>query len=321
MRDDRLERRHRQILLRSLAGHWRDRYDVRAAEQRLNAWPQFRAMFDGFGVHYVVLRGRGPWPTPLLLMNGWPSSFVACRRLAPMLADPAAFGGDAFDVVMPALSGYGFSDRPTRPDQIWPEDLSHRLMTEHLGYGSYVASGTDIGAGTARWLALKHPDAVGGIHVSAVADPPFNDASPPLTAAEAASRARSARWEAAEGACEHLHYTKPQTLAFALNDRPFGLASWIVEKFHAWSDHGRDLLETFPAEMPLDNVMIYWAIETNGSSMRLYYDSAHLRPAPCRPRSACGRRISWQLRSCTRIEEVSIRRPGLCPGPAKGSRP
>ncbi len=271
-----------RTFLRALAEHWRIGYDVDAAERRFNALPQFRVDIGGFGLHYVRLDGRGPNPTPLLLINGWPSSFVEYRKLAPRLADPAAFGGspeDAFDVVMPALPGFGFSDRPTGPGQVWAEDLFHTLMTGHLGYRSYVASGTDIGAGVATRLALKHPDALRGIHVSAVADPPLTPASPPLGDAEAAYRASIARWEAEEGAYEHVHYTKPQTLAFALADSPVGLASWIVEKFHSWSDHGADLLETFPADMLIDNLMVYWATETIGSSMRAYYDSARFRPA------------------------------------------
>ena len=215
-------------------------------------------------------------------MNGWPSSFAEYGRLAPRLADPAAFGGsaeDAFDVVIPALPGFGFSDRPTRPDQVRPEDLFHALMTDRLGYPGYLASGTDIGAGVATRLALKHPDVVRGIHVSAVVDPPLTAASPPLTGPEQAYIARSRQWEAEEGAYEHLQYTRPQTLAFALADSPVGLASWIVEKFHFWSDHGDDLLRTFPPDMLIDNLMIYWATGTIGSSMRSYYDNSHFRPA------------------------------------------
>ncbi len=270
-----------QRFLQALVRHWRTGYDFDAAEQRLNALPQFRARIDGFGVHYLQLRGRGPRPRPLLLMNGWPSSFVEYRRLAPRLADPAAFGAaadDAFDVVIPALPGFGFSDRPTRPHQLQAEDLFHRLMTERLGHARYLAAGTDIGAGIAGHLARKHPGAVRGIHVSAVADPPLTSASPPLTEAEAAYRARAARWAAEEGAYEHLHYTRPQTLASALADTPVGLASWIVEKFHAWSEHGEDLRQTFPLDMLIDNLMIYWASGTIGSSMRYYYDDAHFRP-------------------------------------------
>ncbi len=268
------------VFLRALMRHWLDAYDLDAAERRMNALPQFRASVHGYGIHYIRLPGVGPDPKPLLLMNGWPSSFVEYRRLAPMLADPAAFGGsaeDAFEVVMPALPGFGYSDRPTRPAQVWAEDVFHRLMTGHLGHARYLASGTDIGAGVATRLALKHPDAVRGIHVASVADPVLTPASLPLTDAETAYQARAARWEAEEGAYEHLHHTRPQTLAFALADSPVGLASWIVEKFHSWSDHGDDLLRTFPADMLLDTLMVYWATGTIGPSMRSYYDHSHHR--------------------------------------------
>ncbi len=267
--------------LQALMRHWLAAYDLDEAERRMNALPQFHASVGGFGIHYVRLQGVGPSPKPLLLMNGWPSSFVEYRRLAPMLADPAAFGGsaeDAFEVVMPALPGFGYSDRPTRPAQVWAEDVFHRLMTEHLGHRRYLASGTDIGAGVATRLALKHPEALRGIHLSAVADPVLTSASPPLSPAEIAFRARAAQWEAEEGAYAHLHYTRPQTLAFALADSPAGLASWIVEKFHAWSDHGGDLLDVFPADMLLDTLMVYWATGTIGSSMRSYYEHRHFRP-------------------------------------------
>ena len=267
--------------LQALMRRWLTAYDLDEAERRMNALPQFRASIDGFGIHYLRLKGVGPHPRPLLLMNGWPSSFVEYRRLAPMLADPAAFGGsaaDAFEVVMPALPGFGYSDRPVRPAQVWAEDAFHRLMTEHLGHARYLASGTDIGAGVATRLALKHPEAVRGIHVSAVADPVLAAASPPLSAAETAFQARAAQWEAEEGAYEHLHYTRPQTLAFALADSAVGLASWIVEKFHAWSDHGNDLLDVFPADMLLDTLMVYWATGTIGSSIRSYYEHRHFRP-------------------------------------------
>jgi pimeloyl-ACP methyl ester carboxylesterase len=267
--------------LAALVQYWRTTYDFDAAEERLNALPQFRANIAGFGVHYVHLKGRGPQPKPLLLMNGWPSSFVEYGKLAPRLADPAAFGGsadDAFDVVIPAHPGFGFSDRPTRPYQVTAENLFHSLMTEHLGYPSYLASGTDIGAGVATRLALKHNNSVQGIHVSAVVDPPVMAKSRPLTNLEKTYKASIEQWETEEGAYEHLQVTRPQTLAFALADTPAGLASWIVEKFYFWSDHGDDLRQTFSFDMLIDNLMIYWVTETIGSSMRYYYDSRHFRP-------------------------------------------
>lgn len=266
--------------LKKLVHHWMTAYDFDAAEKRLNLPPQFRTTVDGFGVSFIHLKGRGPKTQPLLLMNGWPSSFVEYGKLASKLSDPAAVGGsadDAFDIVIPALPGFGFSDRPTRPYQVSAEDLFHSLMTEKLGYRSYLASGTDIGAGVATRLALKYPDSVGGIHISTVVDPPLPEGSRPLSDAEKAYQASAERWEAEEGAYEHLQSTRPQTLAFALADSPVGLASWIVEKFYFWSDHGSDLLDTFALDMLIDNVMIYWTTETIGSSVRYYYDSHHFR--------------------------------------------
>lgn len=270
-----------ESFLRTLVQHWYADYDFDAAEKRLNTLPLFRANIGGFGISYIHMKGKGTHSKPLLLMNGWPSSFVEYGKLAPMLANPTALGGtagDAFDLVIPALPGFGYSDRPARPYQVNAEDLFHALMTEHLGYTRYVASGTDIGAGVATRLALKHPDSVMGIHISAVVDPPLTAASAQLSDDEKAYLASVSRWEEEEGAYEHLQTTRPQTLAFALADSPTGLASWIVEKYYLWSDHGHDLLQTFPLDMLIDNLMIYWATGTIGSSMRYYYDSRHFRP-------------------------------------------
>ena len=292
----------RRATLEALVDHWRYRYDWPARAAALNALPHYRAVVDGFGVHFLHLRGQrpagrepagaltgAPAPRPLLLLNGWPSSFVEYTRLAPRLADPARFGGDpadACDVVIPALPGFGFSDRPTRPDQVRAVDLFHRLMTAGLGYDRYLAVGTDIGAGVATRLALAHPDAVAGIHVATVVDPPLGPDAPPLTPAERAYRAQVDRWHDEEGAYEALQSTRPQTLAFALADSPAGLASWVVEKFYAWSDRtagdgtggDEDLFAVFPPEVLLDTIMVYWISGTIGSSMRAYYEARHFRP-------------------------------------------
>lgn len=271
----------RASLLRTLVDYWLDGYDFEAAERRLNDLPHQRADVNGFGVGYIHLRGNGADPEPLLLMNGWPSSFVEYSRLLPRLLDPVSYGGtdsDAFDVVIPSLPGFGLSDRPCSPYQVVTEDLFHALMTEKLGYRRYLASGTDIGAGVATRLALKYPESVKGIHLSSVADRPIAQGARPLSEAEKAYQDELARWEQDEGAYEHLQYTRPQTLAFALADSPVGLASWIVEKFHFWSDHRGDLLEVFPLDMLIDNLMVYWATGTIGSSVRYYHDVHHHRP-------------------------------------------
>ena len=198
-----------------------------------------------------------------------------------MLVDPAQVGGDpadAFDVVIPTLPGDGFSDKPTRPNQVDSVDLFFRLMTETLGYSRFMAAGTDIGAGVATRLALRYPKKVKAIHVTAVVDPPLTENSPPLTRDEQAYREQNRKWDAEEGAYQALQSTRPQTLAFGLTDSPVGLASWISEKFYNWSDCQGDLLSVFPMDTLIDNLMVYWATNTIGSSVRYYYESQHFRP-------------------------------------------
>ncbi len=266
--------------LEALVDHWRADYDWRSRQSMLNRLPHRRAAIEGFGIHFLHFKGRGPSPQPLLLINGWPSSFVEYQKLAPMLADPGKFGGDpadAFDVVIPALPGYGFSDKPIRPHQVDTVDLFFRLMTEALGYSRFMVSGTDIGAGGATLLALRYPEAVKAIHIAAVVDPPTTAGSPPLTPAELAYQMRAQKWGDEEGAYQAVQSTRPQTLAFGLADSPTGLASWIIEKFYFWSDCHGDLLNVFPMDMLIDNLMVYWVTNTIGSSVRYYYEARHFR--------------------------------------------
>jgi pimeloyl-ACP methyl ester carboxylesterase len=256
--------------LRQLASYWQDEYDWDGAAARINALPHHRATIDGVDLHFLHFKGTGAAPQALLLTNGWPSSFVEYTRLAPLLAD-------AFDIVIPAHPGYGYSSRPAALEAAGSVELFHRLMTQGLGYTNYIVSGTDIGAGVGTRMALAYPEAVRGLHIAAVVDPPLHDASAPLTEEERAYQRQVARWSADEGAYLNLQATRPQTVAYALNDSPLGLASWIVEKFRYWSDAGPDLWAVFPLDMMLDNLNIYWSTQTIGSSMRLYYAARHLR--------------------------------------------
>lgn len=285
--------------LQELLAWWQAGYDWDAASERLNALPHFRADIDGFGVHFLHFKGHGPDPQPLLLMNGWPSSFVEYGKLAQWLSDPASHGGDAFDafdVVIPALPGYGYSDRPAAPGQAAAIELFHRLMTEGLGYQSFIASGTDIGAGLATRMALKYPQSLRGIHVSAQTDPTLAAGAAPLSDGERAYLAGVAQWSDAEGAYSHQQSTRPQTLAIGLNDSPAGLASWILEKFHFWSDSGdsaAELFRVFPKDMLLDNLNLYWATQTIATSFFHYYETRHFR-SPLAP----GERVSVPTAIC-----------------------
>jgi pimeloyl-ACP methyl ester carboxylesterase len=259
--------------LQQLTRFWAHDYDWANRRSVLNDLPHFRAEIDGYGVHFLHFRGRGRRPIPLLLMNGWPSSFVEYQRLAPLLAE----GEPSFDVVAPALPGFGFSDRPTRPYEVEPSDLYPKLMTA-LGYDRFMVAGTDIGSGVATRIALNHPDRVLAAHISAVALKPNGPGAPPPTPDEIAYEARSRVWVRDEGGYQAIQSSRPQTLAFGLADSPTGLASWIVEKFRAWSDCGGDVLSVFPPETLVDNLMIYWTTNTIGSSVRYYYEGTRLRP-------------------------------------------
>jgi microsomal epoxide hydrolase len=259
--------------LRKLVRYWEEAYDWAARVAALNRLPHFRAEIDGYGVHFLHFRGEGPRPVPLLLMNGWPSSFVEYQRLAPMLGQ----GEPSFDVVIATLPGFGFSDRPTTPYEVEPADLFPRLMTA-LGYDRFMAAGTDIGSGVVTRIALRHPDRILAAHVSAVAPKPVAPGAPAPTQAELDYQARAAVWMRDEGGYQAIQSSRPQTLAFGLADSPVGLASWIVEKFRAWSDCAGEVTSVFPLETLVDNLMVYWTTNTIGSSVRYYYEGSRLRP-------------------------------------------
>ncbi|HEY3177100.1 MAG TPA: epoxide hydrolase [Candidatus Polarisedimenticolia bacterium] len=272
--------------LRELVEYWRDSFDWRGQEERLNSYPQFRATVEGAGIHFIQVRGRGPSPLPIVLTHGWPGSFVEMLKIVPLLADPASHGGDpadAFDVVVPSLPGYGFSDRPRRPgmNAVAIAALWARLM-EGLGYGRFAAQGGDWGASVTTWLGLAHHDRLAGIHLNYIPgsySPWIGPGSASLTEAERGFLMEAERWDQEEGGYAHLQRTRPQTAAFALNDSPVGLAAWIVEKFRDWSDCDGDVERRFTKDELLTNVMIYWITETIGSSSRLYFET---RDAPVR---------------------------------------
>jgi pimeloyl-ACP methyl ester carboxylesterase len=259
--------------LAALVAHWRERYDWQERLAALNQLPHRRAMIDGYGLHFLHFRGQGDRPKPLLLMNGWPSSFVEYQHLAPLLIA----GDPSFDVVIPTHPGFGYSDRPSRPYQVEPADLYPKLMTA-LGYDRFIVAGTDIGSGVATRVALRHPERVLALHISAVAPKPQRSGDRPETEAEAAYARQGAIWNRDEGGYQAIQSSKPQTLAFGLADSPVGLASWIVEKFYGWTDCGGNLLSVWPADTLIDNLMIYWTTNTIGSSVRYYHEGTRLRP-------------------------------------------
>lgn len=265
--------------LRSLVGEWAG-FDWRTAEDRLNRLPHFVADVAGRRVHFLHVRAASGAPAlPLVLTHGWPSSFVEMLPLVPLLTDPARHGGDpadAFDVVIPSLPGFLFSDPPSGPmtrDTVaggW-----NSLMTDVLGYSRYGAFGGDIGAGVTTWLGALHPEHVAGVHVI---HPSAAESLENPTEEERAWLAALETYDAREGGYSAVMATRPDTAAAALLDSPAGLAAWIVEKYHAWSDGG--LERRWSREDILTVLTLYWATGTIGTSFRQYYDWGHTPPRP-----------------------------------------
>jgi pimeloyl-ACP methyl ester carboxylesterase len=267
--------------LRSLTAHWSGTFDWRARETQLNRLPQFLASIGDLDVHFVHLRSESPRAFPLLITHGWPGSFAEMTRLIPMLVDPAGFGhdpADAFDVVVPSLPGFGFSSRPQRPG-VTPRAIAELWATlmRGLGYRRYGVQGGDFGASISAWLARLHPESVARLHLNmmpfSLKKSPGYQAAHPLSERERQFFADGASFAEREGGYSHIQRTKPQTLAYGLNDSPAGLAAWIVEKFRTWSDCGGDVESVFTRDELLTNISIYWFTGTIGSSVRLYRES------------------------------------------------
>lgn len=267
--------------LRELVEYWAHDFRWSEHEEALARLPRFSVPIDGLNIHFVHARAveRSSHPLPLILTHGWPDSFWRYSKVVALLTDPGRHGGDpadAFDVVVPDLPGFGFSERPHHAlNAIQVSELWARLM-ETLGYRQFGAVGGDIGSNVSRFLALDFPDRVVAVHRMDAGLPTVGSTSADLTPAERRWIANAAKWGAEEGAYAAMHRTKPQTAAAALNDSPAGLAAWIVEKLRAWSDCGGDVESVFTRDEILTNVSIYWLTSTIGSSMRMYRANAQI---------------------------------------------
>ncbi|MBI1396165.1 MAG: alpha/beta fold hydrolase [Betaproteobacteria bacterium] len=266
--------------LRELVDYWATRFDWRAEEARLNAYPQYKVPVDGIDLHYLHVPGKGPDPYPLLLSHGWPGSVFEFLKIIPMLTDPASFGGDpadAFTVVAPSLPGYGLSFAPGQ-ERFGLEriaDCFASLMTDVLGYRRFAAQGGDWGAFVTSRLGHAHADKLLGIHINLLAvrrDPKvLEDPSPEVR--RFVDELNLFLKE--ETGYQWIQGTKPQTLSFALTDSPAGLAAWIVEKFRSWSDCGGNVESVFTKDELLGNITFYWVTGAIGSSFWPYYARMH----------------------------------------------
>ncbi|HEV7657406.1 MAG TPA: epoxide hydrolase [Mycobacteriales bacterium] len=252
--------------LHHLVEYWRDGYDWRAQETALNELSHHKAD----GLHFVHQRAADPDAPVLLLLHGWPDSFLRFRRVLPLLTD--------FHVVVPSLPGYGFSDPPTEPGHVSRTAMAQRMagLMASLGHDRYFLSGGDIGSGTAEALAAAHPDRVAGLHLTDLPLWHLTGLDPAASSeAERDYLAAAADWQRREGAYLQLQATKPMTAAYGLTDSPAGLAAWIVEKLRAWSD---DFSATFPPDEVLTHVTLYWVTGTIGSSFGPYAERETAAP-------------------------------------------
>ncbi len=296
--------------LRQLVTYWRDRFDWRAQERALNRFEQFTTTIDGLSIHFIHRRSRQPNALPLLITHGWPGSFVEFAKIIGPLTDPAAHGGradDAFDVVIPSIPGFGFSEKPRGPgyDPARIGAIKAKLMAR-LGYQRYGVQGGDWGAIIGTQIALNDASHVAGLHLNMCtgAAPAGGDPNAGLSDAEKERLKVRQAFQAEETGYQQIQGTKPQTIGIALNDSPIGLAAWIVEKFRTWCDCGGNPETIFTKDELLTNITLYWATQTAASSARIYYESRHAAPVAGGPRrvevpTACAdfpKEIIWSPR-------------------------
>lgn len=263
--------------MKSLAHYWQHEYDWRVHEAKLNQFNHFKADVNGVNIHFIHERGKGPNPTPILLLHGWPDSFYRYHHVIPLLTNP----GDAnqsFDVIVPSLPGFGFSERTALT---YEENaaLFASLMTDVLGYEKFISAGGDGGAMITLALAQNHPDILNGIYLTDVGYPDHTTDFASLSPAEQEFAGFIQNWWFQEGAFNMIQATKPQSLAYAMNDSPVGLAAWIISMMSTDST-GESLDERFGRDELLTNIMIYWLTETINSTFRMYYVGSHAQPSP-----------------------------------------
>jgi pimeloyl-ACP methyl ester carboxylesterase len=262
-------------------------FDVEALAARLNAVPQVDVNLQGVRVRAFHFRGEHEHALPVVLTHGWPSTVLELLSVADRLARPSGYDGprsDCFHVVVPALPGFPLSDAPGTLDEYTAARTADRWaeLMAALGYRRFAASAGDIGARVTAWLGARHHERVLGIHVSSNAlSMPAPDAN--LSATESAWLRRRAEWDQREAGYVHVQNTKPLSLAHGLADSPAGLAAWIIEKWHGWSEVTGNVIEHFGAQEILGTLSLYWLTNSIATSFIPYYVYDHApgaHPAP-----------------------------------------
>jgi pimeloyl-ACP methyl ester carboxylesterase len=263
--------------MQALIEAWRTHYDWRKAEKALHSWPQFKATIDGLGIHFIHVRSKHPRAMPIILTHGWPSSILLFRDVVAPLTDPTAFGGtpdDAFDVVIPSLPGYGFSDKPKAPG--WNAQRTARawnVLMQRLGYEHYVAQGGDWGAYVTTALAQQRPPGLAAIHLNFAQTIPDNIPAELKPDQKRAVEAMKAYKEKAFG-YGILQGTKPQLAGYLLSDSPMAQAAWIYDLFNEGTGVTGNPESVIARDKMLDEITLYWLTDSGASSARFYAEQA-----------------------------------------------
>jgi microsomal epoxide hydrolase len=260
--------------LKDLADYLVTKYDWRACEAAMNKHQHFRAKVDDYEIHFMYEKGSGSNPQPLLMTHGWPGSFVEFLKAIDMLAHPETFGGnaeDAFTVICPSIPGFGFSSKPKKP--ISSRDVAvlwDKMMTQNLGYASYITQGGDYGSTISVWLGAEGKGCK-AVHLNFL----LGVGGPVVTDEDKAAMARWGEVYMKEGGYIHIQSTKPLTLSYAMTDSPLGVTAWIFEKMKTWSDtKNGDPWSVYTRDEVLDNIMVYLVTNTFGTASWMYTGGA-----------------------------------------------
>lgn len=267
--------------LKELCSYWNNEFSWADQEKLLNQFEHYKTEGEDINLHFIHQKGKGIKNLPLLLIHGWPDSFYRFVKLIPLLTEPDE-NGVAFDVIIPSIPGFGFSAIPAQPGTgpVKIAALFNKLMKETLGYDAFYVHGGDWGASIATQMAIQETEKIKGLHLTNIPPDLFFSANfAEFGEEENAYLQTVGKWQRKEGAYVAIHSTKPQTIAYGLNDSPSGLAGWIIEKFNSWSDNDGNIEHSFNKDELLINLSIYWFTRTAGSAGRIYYETMNQPPA------------------------------------------
>ena len=263
--------------VRALADFWQNKYDWRRCESILNGFGQYRTTIDGLGIHFLHVRSPEPNALPLITTHGWPGSVLEFRDVVGPLTNPTAHGGDArdaFELVIPSMPGFGFSDKPTSAGWGVPHIANAWIeLMRRLGHERWGAQGGDFGAAVTTMLGYTAPPPLVGVHLNMVLFQPTDQEREEATPAEQAMLDSARRYDEQLSGYSKVQSTRPQSIGFSLADSPVGLAAWIYALFQDVSDSGSDPESVFSLDAMLDDIMLYWLPNTGASSARLYWEA------------------------------------------------